>query len=372
MFLDVGQGDAILIRSPEGRTALIDAGPSPAIVEQLRWAGVRRLDVVIASHPHEDHIGAMAVVLQSFSFGRYLDNGTVPNTDLARTVATVVARTGIPRETAASQTIQLGSVTLRILPLPAVMESENDYSVGVLLEYGEFRALFTGDAETAEIHHFLEVGVPHVTLLKASHHGSRNGVTPQWVFATQPSLVVISAGLGNAYGHPDDWALRYYQRYAHDILRTDLQGTVTVMGRHDGSYRATTESGVQATGARPTPTPRGPAVPTTDDPVRIEVFANPPGNDNDRLNDEYVTIHNLRSEPLRIGGWSLCDAARHCFPFPADAAIPARGTITVHTGRGVPGNGHFYYGGRQAIWNNDGDTATLRDATGRPVGWVSY
>lgn len=369
-FLDVGQGDAILIRSAEGNTALIDAGPSPEVVYPLRAAGVTQLDIVIASHAHDDHIGGMPAVLRAFPVGQFFDNGLSSSNEAFHELVSELARLGVPRLVGSGQTLSLGTVTLRMLPLPRQMESVNDYSVGVLLEYGTFRALFTGDSETAEIHHFLEHGVPTVTLLKAAHHGSRNGVTPQWVYRTRASVVVISVGSDNAYGHPDEWALRYYQRYAHDILRTDRDGTVTVTGMRDGSYRTSTAAGTQAAGPgrQMSPTPKQ----TTAPPVRLEVYANPPGNDNDRLNDEYVVIGSAQEQPVAIGGWSLCDAARHCFEFPEGTSIPVAGAVFVHTGFGVADGTNFYYRRRQAVWNNDGDTATLFNRDGRLVVSVSY
>jgi competence protein ComEC len=92
----------------------------------------------------------------------------------------------------------------------------------------EFRALLTG--------------VPDVTVLKAAHHGSRNGVSPAWLAATKPEVVVISCGLNNQYGHPHPWALRYYGAVASEIYRTDWDGEVRVRGHHDGSYEVSTYS----------------------------------------------------------------------------------------------------------------------------------
>jgi beta-lactamase superfamily II metal-dependent hydrolase len=134
--------------------------------------------------------------------------------------------------------IELGSVTLRVLPPPGWNRSTNDESIGIIVEYGNFRALLTGDSEVDELNYFLELGIPDVTVLKAAHHGARNGVTPRWVDVTRPEVVVISCGRNNAYGHPDPWALQYYEAVATDILRTDQDGTVAVYGYRDGSYQA--------------------------------------------------------------------------------------------------------------------------------------
>jgi beta-lactamase superfamily II metal-dependent hydrolase len=139
-----------------------------------------------------------------------------------------------------ARTIRLGSISIRVLPPDSTAEEQNDRSVGLVVEYGAFRLLLTGDAETAGLEHLLSAGIPEVTILKASHHGSRNGVTPAWVAATQPEVVVISCGHDNPYGHPDPWALRYYGMSGTRIYRTDLHGAVTVRADTTGAYVVTT------------------------------------------------------------------------------------------------------------------------------------
>lgn len=249
-FLDVGQGDAILVRSPEGKTALIDAGPG-SIVRQLRTLGVDTIDIAVASHAHADHIGGMAEVLARFPVRYYMDNGLPYTTATYGRVLRAVQRSNATYLEAKERVIQLGSVTLRVIPPPHIGRpgppmatpgrlDQNTQSIGLLVEYGQFRALLTGDSEVEELNYFLERGMPQVTVLKAPHHGSRDAVTPAWLQATRPQVVVISVGRGNTYGHPHPWALRYYEAVAQDIYRTDLDGTVTIVGRRDGSYRAGT------------------------------------------------------------------------------------------------------------------------------------
>jgi competence protein ComEC len=86
----------------------------------------------------------------------------------------------------------------------------------------------------------MTLGVPRVTVLKAAHHGSRDAVTPAWLSATRPAVVVISCGRDNTYGHPDPWALRYYESVARQVYRTDLDGQVTIVAGDDGTYEVTT------------------------------------------------------------------------------------------------------------------------------------
>lgn len=246
VFLDVGRGDATVIVSPGGRVALVDGGRSAApVLAALDVLGVDTLDLVVATHADADHVGGLDGVLVARPVRSYLDNGMPHNTAEYRELMDVVAWSGVARLEPVGRTIALGDVTLRVLPPWPDAQDQNDASIGLLLEYGAFRVLLTGDAERAALGHFLRLGVPAVTVLKASHHGALDGVSPGWVQATKPRVVVISVGAGNPYGHPDLMALRYFGLYADEVFRTDRDGTVLVTGRRDGSFDVTTrdESG---------------------------------------------------------------------------------------------------------------------------------
>lgn len=241
-FLDVGQGDAALIRN-QGKTALIDAGRSSTIVDRLQALGVTSIDLLVASHNHADHIGGAEAVLSSLPVRFYLDNGYPATTQVQSRVLAMVQSKGIVYLQATARTITLGDATLRIIP-PADSADDgdqNNHSVGIILERGHFRALLTGDSQVEEINAWLAAGViPRVMVLKAPHHGSRNGVTPGWLTATHPDLIVISVGANNSYGHPDLWALRYYQAGGRQVYRTDLNGEVVITVTPEGQYSVRT------------------------------------------------------------------------------------------------------------------------------------
>ncbi len=239
-FLDVGQGDATLLRSG-GRTALIDAGPSDAVVARLRALGVDTVHVLIASHNHADHIGGADAVLDSLPVRFYLDNGHPATTRIQQRVLERVERHGVTYLAAEPRTLTLGAARLRIIPSPLpdpeAAGGQNNLSVTVVVERDDFRGLWSGDSETAQIGALLAADlVPPVTLLKAAHHGSRNGVTPAWLARTRPETVVISLGAGNSYGHPHPAAMRYYCAGNRRVLRTDRSGEVVVHVRPGGAY----------------------------------------------------------------------------------------------------------------------------------------
>lgn len=240
-FLDVGQGDATLVRTSDGRTALIDAGPGDPTAE-LRDLGVERLDLVVATHPHADHIGGMEAVLEAFPVGSYMDNGKPHTTrtylDLLRALRD---RPDIRYLEAVPRSLTLGSATLEVLPLPpADQVDHNDRSVGVVLRFGRFAAFLSGDSERPLLSHFLDHDVvPDVTLLKAAHHGSRDGFTDAFLDAARPEVVVLSLGV-NGYGHPHAESVAAYAAAAREVYRTDVHGSVTVLGYEDGSYTVRT------------------------------------------------------------------------------------------------------------------------------------
>jgi competence protein ComEC len=243
--LDVGQGDAALLTTPEGRRILIDAGPDrETVAEMLSQARIDTLDLVIASHAHADHIGGMSDVFLAVVVRAYLDNG-IPYTTAtyARTLTSVENEAGLQYLLPTPRTITMGSVTLRVLPPPLADNSQNNNSVGILVEYGRFSALYTGDSEQAELTQWLQDGrISRVTMVKAAHHGSRNGVTGDWVKKTSPSIVLISVGSNNRYGHPSPETEQLWSGANARVYRTDQSGEIEVRAQRDGSYSVRTGS----------------------------------------------------------------------------------------------------------------------------------
>lgn len=236
-FLDVGQGDATLIRlGPQA--VLVDAGRVDYIVLDLQQLGVDSLVAAIASHNHDDHIGGMDAVLSDFPTGQYLYNGRPPRNYNARNVQDILAEHQIPAPRPPWPPIQLGDAIITVFPSRlGPRASENNSSLAVLVERGTFKALLTGDSEYDAIKAWLQAGlIPDVDVLKAAHHGARNGVTPGWLLATRPEVVIISVGRKNSYGHPDPIALRYYAANNRTIWRTDQHGTIVVSVSPDGTY----------------------------------------------------------------------------------------------------------------------------------------
>lgn len=387
-FLDVGQGDAVLLQAPEGQTALVDAGRSN-VVPLLREMGVEQIDLLVATHPHADHIGGMAGVIQAMPVRFYMDNGQTHSTDTyARLMAALDARPEITYLEAEPRTISLGSAEIEVLPLlPRGTTDHNNRSVALVVRFGEFRALLSGDSEVRQLTHLVGQGVvPALTLLKAPHHGSDNGFTRAFLEAARPEVVVISVGR-NGYGHPRPAALRAFAGAGATVLRTDLEGHVAILGRPDGGYSVARGAQVASVGGSGGSGAREAVGVVVEDAVvgtgaaavaagsvsvigrelRLSVHADAPGNDNRNPNGEYAVLENPGDTDLSIGGWTLCDAANHCFRFPQGAVLAAGGRVLVHTGSGGNDGERYYMGRGRAVWNNSGDTATLTDGAGATV-----
>jgi beta-lactamase superfamily II metal-dependent hydrolase len=233
--LDVGQGDSILIRSPEGKTALIDAGPTrEGALLALKRMGISRLDLVAISHHHSDHYGGMEAVVRALKPRYFLASNSGHSTRTYLSLLKTVEAEGLTviHPTDRSRKIELGSVEVTIFPqAPDDHAEENNNSIGLRLKYGSFAMLFPGDSEGPErswwLRHCPDL-IRDCTILKLAHHGSRNGTDARWLAAVRPGLAVASMGAHNEYGHPHRETLSLLRHDGIPLLRTDQLGTIVV------------------------------------------------------------------------------------------------------------------------------------------------
>ncbi len=239
-FLDVGQGDAVLIRSPEGKTMLIDGGRSTVkMQEHMKNYGIDKIDVMVATHADADHIAGL-VAAAAAKPTLFINNGLGGTTKTWERLVAALQAQKTTFKKASNQIVNLGSVKVYVIsPPPGMGGDQNANSVGVALQFGKFRALMTGDSELKETAAWLDQDGAEIRgpfqAYKSIHHGAANGDNAAWLAAVRPENVVISVGENN-YGHPTRAALDLYKQNGIRIYRTDQNGTVTFMGNADGTY----------------------------------------------------------------------------------------------------------------------------------------
>lgn len=230
-FIDVGQGDATLIAC-DGHYMLIDAGNNDkgtTVQSYLMSQGVEKLDYVIGTHPDADHIGGLDVIIYKFNCDTIImpdvANDTRTYDDVVQAMKSKGYQTTYP---VVGETYTLGGATFTIVAPNADYGNDmNDWSVGVLVQNGNNRFLFTGDAEEKAEEDILNNGIDiSADVYAAAHHGSKTATSQAFLDKVSPTYVVISAGEGNKYGHPHAEMLNRLRAAGISVFRTDEQGTI--------------------------------------------------------------------------------------------------------------------------------------------------
>ncbi|MBT1074556.1 DNA internalization-related competence protein ComEC/Rec2 [Geobacter grbiciae] len=250
-FFSVGQGESTLVTFPDGRRMLVDGGGSPheggmdvgkQLLAPALWSmGIDRLDMVVLTHPHPDHIKGLISLATLFPIGEFWESGiTTPVGDHAKLREILAAhRVPVRYITSSSSPFSVGNVRIEPLapahrPLAEPDSDQNDDSLVFRLTHGTFSMLFTGDIGSyAEERLLYEPDRLACTVLKVPHHGSRHSSTPRFLDAASPRLALISAGTRNSFGLPSPETIARLRKRAVSVCRTDLNGTIEVTS--DGS-----------------------------------------------------------------------------------------------------------------------------------------
>ena len=237
-YIDVGQGDAILVQQGEN-AMLIDAGGNsngPQVVSYIKGQGITRLEYVVGTHPHEDHIGGLDNVISSFDIGKVILPDIIHTTKTFEDVLVAIQSKGLKiTKAVAGNTYTLGDAGIEIVgPISFSKDDLNNASVVCRIDYGSNSFLFTGDAEKESESKILAAGYNiSADVLKVGHHGSDTSSSEGFLGKVQPKHAVIMVGAGNTYGHPTQATLTRLTGLGINVYRTDLSGTIVVTS--DGS-----------------------------------------------------------------------------------------------------------------------------------------
>lgn len=232
--IDVGNADALLVRQ-EDKAMLIDAGErgdGDEILDYLSSRGVERLDLVIATHPHADHIGGMADVIREVEIGEfliaYMPEKETPTTAVyLDMLEALVDRDVTVTEAVAGDIYALGTAELTVLAPLTEDDDPNAMSVVTRLSFGENRFLFMGDAEREVEHQILQSGRPvSADVLKVGHHGSNTGTHDKFLERVSPDYAILTCGEGNSYGHPHREVVAKLKEASVATYRSDLHGHI--------------------------------------------------------------------------------------------------------------------------------------------------
>jgi competence protein ComEC len=232
LVIDVGQADSLLVTMSTGEVMLIDAGESDdadAIFEELDERRIDMIDILVATHPHADHIGGMVKIVERYEIGAvYMPDKTSESKTYKKLVAAIEAR-GIPIiEAYAGIRFSLGAAQCTIVSPGRDDDFDaNNESVVIFLDYLNTECLFTGDMEEKAEEEVLSAAyMIDADILKVAHHGSSTGTSEAFLEAVSPDYAVISCGEGNSYGHPHEETIDLLVEYGLTFYRTDLSGDI--------------------------------------------------------------------------------------------------------------------------------------------------
>ncbi|MCL1878526.1 MAG: MBL fold metallo-hydrolase [Defluviitaleaceae bacterium] len=235
-FLDVGQGDSVVVRSA-GNTVLIDGGEHGArgvVISYLNEAGITRLCYVVATHPHSDHIGGLVQILRDFEIGSVIKpdiSHEAQYTQVYGNFLEAIHNNAVHViHPSPGDRLQAGIIHLEVISPPATMRSINDQSIVLRLEHGQTSFLFTGDAESPAERWMVDSRANISSdVLHVGHHGSRTSTTESFLLAVAPEIAVISVGENNRHGHPHQEVTDSLRSHGIEILRTDELGTIRML-----------------------------------------------------------------------------------------------------------------------------------------------
>lgn len=354
-FINVGQGDSILIQSPNGKAMLIDGGikgEGDNVVAYIREQGVSKLDYVVATHPDADHIGGLISVLNSISIENFIDSGKVHTSQTYEQMITLIGDKNISYivPTIGQQIALDDELDITVLNADESASDNNEASIVLKVSYGDISFLLTGDAGIEMEEQMMTTQNVQATILKAGHHGSNTSSSPSFIEAVQPEATILSYGQDNKYGHPHFEVIEILRAVGSKIYGTAEVGHIVVTT--DGksySVNAAEWTGMGATSAI-----------SSQSSDKIEIISKD-------LDAELVKVKNNSSEAVNLTDWQLISVeGNQVFHFPNMTLQPGK-TITISSGPDAKESSTILKWTNKQIWLNTGDLAKLVNKKGEVV-----
>ena len=241
-IIDVGQGDSIFIQTPENKRILIDVGDEEAehtVYSYLKRKGVKKIDVLIATHPDTDHIGSMDYIIDKFKISHFYMPDAKTDSEAFYNLLDSCRDKNLKIEYLTKGDILKidSSTTMEILSPSTITDKNNLNSIVSLLNYKGYEFLFTGDAEKENESEILSsCNLPDIEFLKAGHHGSSSSSTDEFIAKLKPDAVAISCGYNNDYGHPHRSVLDTFRENGSVVYRTDKNGSLVFYCDENGIF----------------------------------------------------------------------------------------------------------------------------------------
>lgn len=240
-FIDVGQGDSILIQTPQGKNILIDGGPPQAgkkVTAYLKKHHVDKIDLLIATHPDIDHIGGLIQVIKSFPIDRMIDSGKSHITMTYAKYLNQIRQQNIPLTTAKLyETIEVDDlIDIQILNAYKKGLNTNQSSIVLNVVYDRISVLLMGDVERKQEYKLIDMFNIKSDILKIGHHGSKTSTSFEFLKHVNPQLAIITYGKSNKYGHPVDHVIANLNRLGINIYSTGVYGDIVIYTDGKGYY----------------------------------------------------------------------------------------------------------------------------------------
>ncbi|MBX0326031.1 lamin tail domain-containing protein [Halomicroarcula sp. F13] len=410
-FINVGQSVSTLVVGPTGETMLVDTGhyrdDGESVLQYLQAHDIDRIDYMVVSHNDADHIGGNAAIIDYYEaeadgIGAVYDPGIAASTQTYSEYLDAVEEHGVTLyETRAGDSIPFEGVDVQVMgpPEPYLEDAaRNENSIVLKLTYGQTSFLLTGDAEDDQEAYLADRYGDQLqsTVLKAGHHGSSSSTSEQLLDAVDPQAVVVSSAYDSQYGHPTEAVLNRLSDRSIPTYWTATHGNVVLVSdgqtvsvrtqraaptdplavregdpvppgtKGDVVERARLDAGSGATDSTAVAADGGTT--TREGTLSIEaVHADADGDERTNLNDEYVVFKNSGDASLDLSGWTVTDEAGKTYTFPDGYTLEAGSTVTLHTGSWSDSATDLYWDVGSPVWNNDGDTVTVRNSEGAVV-----